>query len=90
MAFPQPGDTKILGIVWWYSTLPMGGGCGVVEAYASVYGTPDARIYEALGFNSDPLRFVFKSTDSFSPGDGVTFDVVEGNFAAYATNVTRV
>jgi len=78
MAFPVPGDTNILGIVQWFNSDV---GCGVVEAFASLYGTPHADV------RPDPLRFPFLSTGSFSEGQHVIFDVVAGTHAPRAVNV---
>ena len=78
MSFPEPGDTNVRGFVIWFNSKVQ---CGQVEAYASMYGTPDATAHPY----DDPLRFEFSSPgESFGPNQQVLFDIGEG---PQATNV---
>jgi hypothetical protein len=85
MSFPQVGDTGVQGQVAWCNLiLGTGAYAGQVEAYASIYGTPDASIY----FDNDPLAFQFSSSVALT--GAVTFDIVAGLYAPYATNVQEI
>jgi len=90
MSFPVVGDTGVLGQVCWFNSDV---GCGEVEAWASIYGTPDRTYWQSRGVSEslggDPLRFPFSSSDSFSGGQHVTFDVIQvaGEFGPRAVNV---
>jgi len=55
---------------------------------ANGYATPDGNIVAVSG---DPLTFEVLNPPrgNFNPGDGVTFDVAQGAFAPYATNLQR-
>ena len=87
MAFPKPGDTGIRGFVFWFNEKV---GCGVVHAFDSIYGTPDANVVSAQGFN--PLTFQFQGQQdaSFNSGDQVVFDVSAINGIAVAVNVQSI
>lgn len=78
-AYPQPGDTGIAGHVLWVNGVT---GSGEVSANALDY--PPTATYVP-----DPLRFAFQRMYTFtlSPGQAITFDVVQGTDAAYADNV---
>lgn len=76
MSYPTAGDTDVLGELLDEV---------YVEAWASLYGTPDARTCAATG--DYPLRFAVIPPSSLPAGTHVLFDVVQGNYGLYATNV---
>lgn len=79
MAYPQPGDVGVQGVVAWISFVPgLNLWVGAVDAFASIYGTPPAY---GPNFN----LFQFQSPTEIT--GQVRFDIVQGNDAAYATNV---
>jgi hypothetical protein len=85
MAFPQPGDVSVKGEAGWVYYVPvMNQYVGLVLAYMSIYGTPDADVLLS------PTIFSFASGNPIEPGAAVTFDVVQGNYWPYAVNVQQV
>lgn len=86
--YPTPGAVGVLGQIVRVDLIPATGKwSGIVESFASLYGTPPSA--DQGGF-TDPLRFSFQSDTVFFCGDHVQFDLVAGKFASYATNVVKV
>jgi hypothetical protein len=79
---PRPGDTGIVGTVAW---VRVSAGRYIGAVLASIadggFATPNPN-------DDSPLRFQFSSATLFKQGQRVKFDVVAGNYAAYAANVT--
>lgn len=83
--YPQPGDTGVEGQIAWISYLPgLNLWVGAVLAFASIYGD-----FPAYGNGPNPLAFTFESSTEITAGN-VTFNVVAGPYANYATNVANV
>jgi hypothetical protein len=87
MAFPQVGDVGIQGQAGLVTALTLAGvnlWTGMVFAFASVYGTPDASEF----FYHNPNAFQFTSTTEIQSGADVTFDIVASESGvAFAQNV---
>ena len=77
---PQAGDVNVTGTV--IAAFVSGGGILVADQVQGQAGTE----WAGQGYAYNPLRFQFTS-GSFSVGQRVTFSVVQGPYAAGATDV---
>jgi hypothetical protein len=87
---PAVGDTGVIGVVDFINRTPLGNsGTFNASVTANGYASAAQNIEASLGVGCGSLlvRFV---PEGLNNGDGVTADILQGNYAPYAFNLEKL